>query len=298
MCPAFETCQSRPKVLSGEPRGEIFFLPQPEQVGVADVVGSDLYPSTGPHHPQDSLHTDTLWGELADRWVSPAGHALAGESERSRAAPGTGLFEEWIGGQPTLIMLDEIARHRGVAQIVPQATDKSDSSEQTVAFLMSLCEFFPSRDQAVIVLALADAFGQETERLRQRSVEPRRSSAWQERVVTPTAGAEIVAIVRYHLFAHVLKRRVSTIPDSRRTRRAWRLLSLVVHHRWQQCPPNAWLIHPRHVDRAVPAILEDLPSRLERSVGCDRSSDRTLHYSGDPSSSSGSHGVRRRTIAS
>jgi len=295
------------------------FLPQPGQVNVVGVVGSDLDPSTGFHHPQDDIRTYTLWGELAYQLAGAAGYALAEESERNRAAPGTGLFEELIGGQPTLIMLDEIARHMRVAQTVPTATGKSDLAEQTVAFLMSLLEFAASRAQVVVALTLADAgdaFAKETEHLRQQLAEARRISARQERVITPTGETEIAAIVRHRLFAHVdaeaaqetarayaaayhpwadqnvalpqralraeyaqeiavdypfhpelldaLNRKVSTIPNFQKTRGALRLLALVVRRLWQRRPPDAWLIHPHHVDLAVPPILEDLTSRLER----------------------------------
>jgi hypothetical protein len=294
-------------------------LPRPGQVRAAGVVGSDLDPSTGLHHPGHQIRTFTLWGELAYQLAGPAGYTLAGESERTRAAPGTGLFEELIGDQPTLIMLDEIARYMRVAQSVPTATGKSDLAEQTVAFLMSLFEFAASRAQVVVVLTLAeagDAFARETEHLRQQLAEARRVSARQERVITPTGETEIAAIVRHRLFRHIdgaaaqeaarayttaylpwaeqnvalpqralraeygheivadypfhpelldaLNRKVSTIPNFQKTRGALRLLALVVRRLWQQRPADAWLIHPHHVDLAMPEIVEDLTSRLER----------------------------------
>ena len=295
------------------------FLPQPGQVRVVGVVGSDLDPSTGLYHASDDVRTFTLWGELAYQLSGPAGYALAGESERNRAAPGTGFFQELIGDQPTLIMLDEIARHMRVAQTVPTITGKSDLAEQTVAFLMSLLEFAASRACVVVVLTLAeasDAFARETEHVRQQLAEARRVSARQERVITPTGETEIAAIVRHRLFAHIdpamaqkvsrtytaayrpwadqnvalpqralraeyvqemtadypfhpelldaLNRKVSTIPNFQKTRGALRLLALVVRRLWQGRPPDAWLIHPHHVDLALPAIVEDLTSRLER----------------------------------
>lgn len=181
-------------------------LPRPGQLCVAGVVGSDLDPTTGLLHPQDGIRTYTLWGELAYQLAGPAGYALAEESDRHRAAPGTGLFEELVGARPALIMLDEIARHMRVAQTVPSATGKSDLAEQTVAFLMSLCEFAASRADVVVVLTLADAgdaFARETGQLRQHLAEARRVSARQERVITPTGESEIAAIVRHRLFARI-----------------------------------------------------------------------------------------------
>lgn len=181
-------------------------LPKPGQLCVAGVVGSDLDPTTGLHHPHDGIRTYTLWGELAYQLAGPAGYALAEESERLRSAPGTGLFEELASDRPTLIMLDEIARHMRVAQTVPSTTGKSDLAEQTVAFLMSLLEFAASRDDVVVVLTLADAgdaFARETAQLRQHLAEARRISARQERVITPTGETEIAAIVRHRLFARI-----------------------------------------------------------------------------------------------
>ncbi|MFZ5915521.1 MAG: ATP-binding protein [Chloroflexota bacterium] len=181
-------------------------LPRPGQIQVTGVVGSDLDPTTGLYHPEDDVRTYTLWGELAYQLAGASGYKLAEESDRHRAAPGTGLFQELIGHRPTLIMLDEIARHMRVAQTVPTATGKSDLGEQTVAFLMSLLEFAASRADVVVVLTLAeagDAFAQETEHLRRQLAEARRISARQERVITPTGETEIAAIVRHRLFSHI-----------------------------------------------------------------------------------------------
>ena len=55
-------------------------------------------------------------------WAGSAGYALAQESDRNKGAPGTGLFERIIGDRPTLIMIDEIARHLRAAVAMPTAT--------------------------------------------------------------------------------------------------------------------------------------------------------------------------------
>ncbi len=178
-------------------------LPQPGDVRIAGVVGSDLDPSVGLYHADDNIRTFTLWGELAYQLGGTAGYALARESDHNRSAPGTGLFEELVGRRPTLIMLDELARHMRAAQTTPTATGKSDLAEQTVAFLMSLLEFAASRAQVVVVLTLAgidDAFSKETAHLREQLAEAHKVSARQERVITPTGETEIAAIVRHRLF--------------------------------------------------------------------------------------------------
>jgi hypothetical protein len=186
--------------------GSDTLLPQLGDADVVGVVGSDLDPATGVYHPDDDLTTYTLWGELAYQLGGRDGYGLARESEQNKSAPGTGLFERIIGDWPTLIMIDEIARHLRAAVAIPTATGKSHLAEQTVAFLMSLMEFVASRKQVVLVLTLtseADAFQKETEALRQALAESLSVSARQERVLTPAGENEISAIVVHRLFKQV-----------------------------------------------------------------------------------------------
>lgn len=181
-------------------------LPQPGEIDVAGVVGSDLDPSTGLHHPEDNITTFTLWGELAYQLGGRSGYALAEEGDRNKVAPGTALFGKIVGDRPTLIMIDEIARHMRVAVGTPTATGKSNLAEQTAAFLMSLMEFAASQERVVFVLTMAsesDAFAQETAELREALAESLKVSARQERVLTPTGENEIAAIVVHRLFKEV-----------------------------------------------------------------------------------------------
>lgn len=179
-------------------------VPAPGYVRVAGVVGSDLQPRDGLRH--DEVTTYTIWGELAYQIGGASGYAIVSGSDRDYSAPGTGFLEQLVGDQPTLIMLDEVARHMRSAMTVPTVTGKSDLAEQTVAFLMSLFEFAASKRQVVVVVTLSDphdAFGQEAEKLRHDLAEARRVSARQERVITPTGETEIAAIVTHRLFASV-----------------------------------------------------------------------------------------------
>jgi len=181
-------------------------LPVPGDIKVAGVVGSDLDPTVGIRHAADGTKTLTLWGELAYQLGGPAAYAQVAESEKLKAAVGTDLFERFVGDRPTLIMIDEIARHLRAALAVPTATGKSNLADQTVAFLMSLLEFASSKRRCLVVLTLAgesDAFAAETEALRKKLAETLQISARQERVLTPTAEGEIYAIVAHRLFRSV-----------------------------------------------------------------------------------------------
>ncbi|MBX6754321.1 MAG: ATP-binding protein [Thermorudis peleae] len=177
-------------------------IPSPGTVSIAGIVGSELDPTGGLAHP--GVTTYTLWGELAYQLGGATGYQLVAESDRqTKAAPGAGLLDQLVGDQPTLILIDEIARYLRAAGAVPTATGRSDLAEQTVAFLMSLLEFAASRKHVVVVLTLADttdAFGGESEKLRERLDETRRVTARSERVITPAAEQETASIVAHRLF--------------------------------------------------------------------------------------------------
>jgi len=168
------------------------------------LVGSDLSPSDGLAH--GDITTFTLWGELAYAIGGEKAFGLVEKSDRERIAPGSATLDKLIGEEPTLILLDEVARHLRSAKGIPVGSGKSDLAEQTVAFLMSLLEFAASKERVVVVMTLAessDAFGDETEQLRQELkelTETKHISARSERVITPTAEAEISAIVTHRIF--------------------------------------------------------------------------------------------------
>lgn len=189
---------------------------EPGQVRLAGVVGSDLDPTIGMLHPRDGVTTYTLWGEIAYQLGGAGGYELVKESEQTKAAPGTGLFERLIGNQPALIMIDEIARHLRAALAVPAATGRVTLADETIAFLMSLLEFAASKERCLVVLTLAsesDAFASETSLLRQKLAETQNITARQERVLTPTSGGEIYAIVTHRLFKSVNRQAAVAVID-------------------------------------------------------------------------------------
>ncbi len=194
---------------------EAGLTPVPGSVRMVGVVGSDLQPRDGLDHGE--VTTYTLWGELAYQLGGATGYALAAGSDQDRSAPGTGLLEKLVSDEPTLIMLDEVARHLRAAKTVPTATGESDLAEQTVAFLMSLLEFAASRERVVVVLTLSgpsDAFGHESDDFRRELAEARRVSARQERVITPTGETEIPAIVTHRLFREIDREAARDVADA------------------------------------------------------------------------------------
>lgn len=175
-----------------------------EPCQTAGVVGSDLDPANGIDHGDVTTHT--LWGEIAYQIGGKKGYELVRKSDEGLVAPGTQVFEKLVGDKPALIMIDEIARHLRTAKAMPTANKQSDLALQTVAFLMSLIEFSSAKEKVSVVLTLAeshDAFGEDTDLLKQELTEAKRVSARQEHIITPTGGAEISKIVTHRLFASI-----------------------------------------------------------------------------------------------
>jgi len=187
-------------------------LPQVPIAKIAVVVGPDMDVAVGVDHGH--IRTFTLWGELAWQLGHHAGGVEAGrqayeiirKSDEQRTAPGTQVWEKLIGDEPALLMIDEIAYYLRVARGAQYQAGKTSVAEQTVAFLMSLLKFASESKRTVLVYTLADsadAFGKESDDLRQELAEARSVSARQEHVLTPTAEDEVSAIVTHRLFANV-----------------------------------------------------------------------------------------------
>ena len=176
----------------------------------AGVVGTDMESADGIQH-DDGITTRTLWGELAwqigrARGDAAGAYEIVRQSDELGTAIGTAALERLIGDEPTIIMLDEVARYLTVAKAIPTAHGGSNLAEQSVAFLMSLIEFAASKPRVAVVLTLADssdAFGEASDQLRQELEEAKRVSARQERVITPTGETEIARIVCHRLFEHI-----------------------------------------------------------------------------------------------
>lgn len=179
------------------------FLPGQPVDAIAGVVGTDLDVANGVNH--GAITTYTPWGEIAYQLKGNAGYSLIEESDQTRVAPGTQVWERMLGEEPALIMLDELARYLRTARDFEDETRVGETSlaQQTVAFLMSLMEFAAIRSNVVLVYTLteaSDAFGEETETINRELEEARSASARQEQVITPAEETEIASIVTHRLF--------------------------------------------------------------------------------------------------
>ena len=128
------------------------------------------------------------------------GYQLLRGSDEKKVSPGTQVLERLTGGQPTLVLLDEIAEHLRRSRAV-QVVD-SNLAGQVVDFLFALMDLAASCDHLVFVYSLAsaaDTFGQETTEIR----EAIQAAARQESILSPSTDVEIYNIVKHRLFTSV-----------------------------------------------------------------------------------------------
>lgn len=169
-------------------------------IQVAAIACQDLSPVEGVLHPDTGVTTYTIWGEIAYQIGGIDGYSLLKGSDEQRVSPGTAVLERIIQGQPTVIILDEIAQHLRVSKAV--RLGKSDLAQQVVAFLFSLMDLAASSNNLVFVYTLADSgdsFGEETTEIK----EAISASARQERVLKPSTDIEIYNIVKQRLFSSI-----------------------------------------------------------------------------------------------
>ena len=172
---------------------------------IAGIVGPDMDVAEGIDH--GDIRTFTFWGELAYQLGGPKGYELVRKSDEARTPPGTQPWEKLIGDEPALVMIDEIAYYLRVASAYPAG--KTTLAGLTVAFMMDLIKFASESKRTVLVYTLADssdAFGKESDEIREELAEARSVSARQEHVLTPTAENEISAVVTHRLFSRVDRR--------------------------------------------------------------------------------------------
>jgi len=170
-------------------------------IQVAAVDGRDLDPESGVYHAETGITTYTLWGEIAYQIGGIEGYQLLRGADENRISPGTSVIDRLIGKEPTLIILDELARHLRAAKA--KTVGQSTLAEQVVAFLFSLMDQAASCNNLVFVYSLAsesDTFAKETAEIQQELI---RASVRQERVLSPSTDIEVYNIVRQRLFTSI-----------------------------------------------------------------------------------------------
>ena len=178
-------------------------LPQ-GPVRLAAFDGENADPANG-RTMGEGVRAHTPWGELAYALAGATGYDRVKNSDTSGVAPGADTLRELFGGQPTLILLDELSVYlRKVQQI-------GTAREQLTAFLTSLFKAVEGTPHAALVYTLAigkegravDAYSVENQFIADRMAEAESVSARKATLLNPTEEDETAQVLRRRLFESI-----------------------------------------------------------------------------------------------
>jgi len=174
-------------------------------VRVAALDGENSDPADG-LTLEPGLRAKTLWGELAYRLAGAEGYRRVQQGDEKHSAPGATTLVELFGGQPTLIMIDEVSVYlRKAERAHPGA------SGQFTAFLQALFKAVDSAPNVAVVFTLAvgkdseakDAYREEHERALASLAEAEMVSSRKATQLNPTEEDETADVLRRRLFDKV-----------------------------------------------------------------------------------------------
>lgn len=180
-----------PGLLPSEPVGQV-------AVFVGTATGATSFPEVA------GITPNTVWGYLALQIRGAAGYEQVRSDDEHLTAPGALALGRVMGGEPTLILIDEIARYLAVAEGRP--VGKGTLASQTTAFLMALMEAVASNPKAAVVLTttqVTDAFGEQTAAVLAAIADAQSLIARKEHVLRPSDEADLPKILARRLFARV-----------------------------------------------------------------------------------------------
>lgn len=175
-------------------------------VRVAAFDGENADPNNG-RPLGDGVRAYTPWGELAYALAGKAGYEIVQKSDEGGAAPGADTIKELFGGEPVLILLDELSIY--LRKLRPNERDRSGG--QMTAFLTSLFKAVESSPHAAVVYTLAigkdgvatDAYSQENQFIADAMEEAESVSARKATLLNPTEEDETVKVLQRRLFKYV-----------------------------------------------------------------------------------------------
>lgn len=215
-------------------------VPKAGSVRVAAFDGENADPANGRKLAKGVL-AKTPWGELAYALAGNEGFQRVRASDESGQAPGAETIAELFGGEPTLILLDELAIYLRKVSGLPAARD------QFTAFLTSLFKAIESTPRTALVFTLAlgrdgraqDAYSTENDFLAAKMAELTAVAARKATLLNPTEDDETVQVLKRRLFSRINESKVDAVVEAYRERWA---------RSKEQLPPDA----------ARPEYAEDL----------------------------------------
>ena len=173
-------------------------------VRVAAFDGENADPANG-RAMSDGVLAYTPWGEIACALAGKEGYERVRKSDETRIAPGAETLRELFGGEPTLILLDELSVYlRKVGRM-------GEARDQLTAFLTSLFKAVEGAPNAALVYTLAigkdgranDAYSEENQFIANQMGEAESVSARKATLLNPTEEDETVQVLRRRLFERI-----------------------------------------------------------------------------------------------
>ena len=162
-----------------------------------------------------SASESTMWGLLANQLGGASGYALIRPDDVGRTAPGTSTLAELLGNEPNLIVVDEIAQYLQKADGV--GVGNGTLADQTLTFLMALCEAAAQVPRTVLVLTTtqdSSVFSSSTEKVAALMTRVREITGRQAHLIQPSAEEDLPSILSRRLFEHVDRSHVADIAAS------------------------------------------------------------------------------------
>jgi hypothetical protein len=181
------------------------FVPQ-TKIRIAAFDGENADPANG-RSMEDGILAHTPWGELACALAGKAGYERIRKSDESHTAPGAETLAELFGGEPCLILLDELSVYLRKARNLHGTA----AGEQLSAFLTSLFKAVESNPRVSLVYTLAigkegkagDAYSAENQFIADKMAEAESISARKATLLNPTEDHETVQVLLRRLFAKI-----------------------------------------------------------------------------------------------
>jgi hypothetical protein len=195
------------------------FIPN-KKIRIAAFDGENADPANG-RNMGDGILAHTPWGELAYSLAGKKGYERIRKSDETHTAPGAETLAELFGGEPSLILLDELSVYLRKARNLHGTA----AGDQLSAFLSSLFKAVESNARVSLVYTLAigkegkatDAYSAENEFIADKMAEAESISARKATLLNPTEDHETVHVLLRRLFEKIDTDKAGPVIDAYRS---------------------------------------------------------------------------------
>jgi hypothetical protein len=252
------------------------------KVRVAALDGERSDPSNG-LKLEEGLFARSLWGEMAYQLSGRRGFERVRNSDENHTAPGEGTLTELFGGEPTLILIDEVSVYLRKA-----SSAFGEAANQFTAFIQALIKAVSSTPNVALVCTLAvrpedqkamDAYKAEQQIAMAAFSEVESVASRKLLQLDPTEEDETVDVLRRRLFEEVGSAEAEEtlkayfqLWDRNRDKLSPEAVSSEVREQFRKGYP----IHPETLNVMVEKMSS--LSNFQRTRGMLRLLARTVHH--------------------